>query len=66
MTSWPNICFVIVTSVALITQIILPTFRSSLSQLNPDLASWLLKHGFEEKAGYLLKSGKIAILMFRF
>lgn len=58
MYKWVNICFVAVTSVAVLTQLLLPIFRSPLSQLDKGLAEWLVSNQFEYCASYLKNSGK--------
>jgi len=52
-----NVCFVLVSCIALLTQVLLPALRGPIARVEPDLADWLRDHGLANHAGAFVDAG---------
>lgn len=57
MVELTNVCFVVVTIIALVTQVIIPAIKGPLSRLQPELATWLKDQSLDQHAGLFIDSG---------
>lgn len=57
MVELTNVCFVVVTAIAVITQIMIPAIRGPMARLQPDLALWLEEQSLEKYAGLFFDAG---------
>ncbi|XP_042218381.1 uncharacterized protein LOC121863711 isoform X1 [Homarus americanus] len=57
MVELTNVCFIVVTIIALVTQVIVPIVKGPLSQLQPELAAWLQEQALEKHAGLFVDAG---------
>ncbi|XP_063585141.1 apoptosis-resistant E3 ubiquitin protein ligase 1-like isoform X2 [Penaeus indicus] len=57
MVELTNVCFVVVTAIAIITQIMIPAIRGPMARLQPDLALWLEEQSLEKYAGLFFDAG---------
>ncbi|CAL4137100.1 unnamed protein product, partial [Meganyctiphanes norvegica] len=52
-----NVCFVLVSCIALVTQVLLPALRGPIARVEPELADWLQEHGLARHAGAFVDAG---------
>lgn len=52
-----NVCFVLVSCIAIVTQVLLPVLRGPIARLDPNLADWLRNHGLANNAGVFVDAG---------
>ncbi|XP_069957072.1 uncharacterized protein [Cherax quadricarinatus] len=57
MVELTNVCFIVVSGIALITQVIIPTIKGPMSRLQPELAAWLHEQSLEKHAGLFVDAG---------
>ncbi|XP_045619348.1 apoptosis-resistant E3 ubiquitin protein ligase 1 isoform X1 [Procambarus clarkii] len=57
MVELTNVCFLVVTGIALVTRVIIPTVKGPMSRLQPELAAWLQEQALEKHAGLFVDSG---------